>query len=85
MGNISEIEGTIQESLPNLSSEQASLISNMFAESQADCDVHTDQILEFFGIVTSFSITMATLIGYLSILHVLTFLGLRLTSFKDKK
>lgn len=81
----SDVEGVIKEGLPNLNPNHASIFTGIVSDPEPDCVVNTDQVLSFFDISAGFQTTVMILVGYLCILHVLTFTGLRLVSFKDKK
>ena len=79
------VEGAIRAGLPNLNPRQAELFSDMVADSDPNCVVRTDQILQFFGIDRPFHATLMILVGYLLVLHLLTFAGLRFALFRDRK
>ena len=79
------MEGAIRAGLPNLDPRQAELFSEMVADPEPNCVVRTDQVLTFFGIDTPFQTTLVILVGYLLVLHILTFAGLRFASFRDRK
>lgn len=82
---IPDLQAAVTEGLPNLDGGQASIFTNIVSDPDPDCVLNTNRILNFFDIDTPFWTTMCILLGYLGVLHILTFAGLKLLANKDKK
>jgi ATP-binding cassette subfamily G (WHITE) protein 2 len=82
---IPDLQGAINEGLPNLDRGQAAVFTNVVSDPDPDCVLNTNRLLDFFDIDTPFWTTMLILLGYLGILHLLTFAGLKLLAVRDKK
>lgn len=55
------------------------------SEAAAGCVVNSDAVAQYFGFSRSFGVTLGVLVGYLGVLHVVTFVAMLLIARKEAR
>lgn len=85
LGNSTETAQALQFILPNTETASNPLVISTLRDPGEDCVLNGEAVNEFFDLDRSYGTTCGILIGYLAVLHVLTFLGLLFLAKKDKR
>ncbi|KAJ9505285.1 hypothetical protein QJQ45_027868 [Haematococcus lacustris] len=71
--------------LPNTPLLTSPLVSATLTNPGANCELRGEALLEYFKLTRPFSATLGILIGYLLVMHVLTYLALVVVSRKERR
>ncbi|KAL6756257.1 ABC-2 type transporter-domain-containing protein [Haematococcus lacustris] len=71
--------------LPNTPALNSPLVSQSLNNPGASCELRGDALLQYFNLTRPFAATLGIMLGYLLVMHILTYLALVLVSRKERR